>query len=103
MTSNAEESLATLIRWELRREPSREYVFAKPRRWRFDFAFWPEKLAVEVEGGSWISGAHTRGKHFESDCRKYGEALVAGWRVLRVTPNMVDDGTAIDLIRRALA
>lgn len=101
--SDAEDSLATLIKWEKLPEPSREYHFLPGRRYRFDFAFWPQKLAVEVEGGSWIGGAHTRGKHFESDCRKYGEALVAGWRVLRVTPAMVEDGTAIDLIRRALA
>ena len=102
-SSNAEDSLATLIRWEKLPEPSREYVFAKPRRWRFDFAWWPQKLAVEVEGGSWIAGRHTRGASFEKDCRKYGEALVAGWRVLRVTPAMIEDGSAIDLIRRALA
>lgn len=101
--SNAEESLATLIRGEKLPEPSREYVFASPRMWRFDFAWWPDKIAVEVEGGSWIAGRHTRGGSFEKDCEKYNNAALAGWKVLRVTPHMIEDGTAIDLIRRALA
>jgi very-short-patch-repair endonuclease len=100
--SNAERSLATLIHWNGLPEPSREYVFAKPRRWRFDFAWWREKVAVEVEGGSWIAGRHTRGATFEKDCEKYAEAGIAGWLVLRVTPHMIEDGRAIALIRRAL-
>jgi hypothetical protein len=103
MGSNAEESLATLIRWEKLWAPVREYHFARPRRWRFDFA-WPLYfLAVEVEGGSFVSGRHTRGKGFESDCEKLNEAALRGWKVLRVTPHMIEDGTAIALIRRALA
>jgi hypothetical protein len=55
------------------------------RRWRFDFA-WPEQLvAVELEGGIWTGGAHTRGKHYQSDCEKYNAAALRGWRVLRYT------------------
>jgi very-short-patch-repair endonuclease len=101
--SNAEDSLATLIKWERLPEPSREYHFWPGRRFRFDFAWWQQKVAVEVEGGSWIGGAHTRGKHFEQDCEKYNEAGLKGWKVYRVTPRMVEDGRAIALIRRALA
>jgi len=73
----------------------REYRFAAPRRWRFDFA-WPSmKLAIEIEGGVWSAGRHTRGKGFEADCEKYAIALVLGWRVLRVTPTHVRDGQAL--------
>jgi len=100
--SNAEEALATLLKWEKLPIPSREYTFASPRRWKFDFAWWQHKVAVEIEGGSWIGGRHTRGSSFESDCEKYNEAALLGWRVLRVTPKMVEDGRAIALIRRAL-
>ena len=98
--SNAEDSLATLIRWEKLPEPSREYTFSE-RKWRFDFAWWPEKVAVEVEGGHWIGG-HS-GKRFEQDAIKYNEAALRGWKVLRVTPAMIEDGRAIQTIKRALA
>ena len=102
MTSNAEESLATILRWAGLLAPIREHCFAPPRRWRFDFA-WPERLlAVEVEGGSFIAGRHSRGAGFEADAEKYNEAALIGWRVLRVTPRMVDDGRALALIQRGL-
>jgi hypothetical protein len=79
-----------------------EYQFKKPRRWRFDRA-WPHlRLAVEVEGGIWSGGRHTRGKGYEDDCVKYNEAAILGWRVIRVTSNMIDDGRAVDMIMRAL-
>lgn len=82
--------------------PEREFMFAKPRRWRFDFA-WPERsLAVEIEGGIWVNGAHTRGKHFESDCRKYNEATSRGWRVFRFTAEMVNKGEAVAIIKAIL-
>lgn len=79
-----------------------EWRFHTTRRWRFDFA-WPDKmLALEVEGGTWINGAHTRGRHYESDCVKYNEAALAGWRVIRATSDMVHDGRALSFIQRAL-
>ena len=107
MTSNAEESLATLMAWEKLPLPWREYRFAPPRRWRFDFAWdlaYPPtgKVAVEVDGGSFVSGRHTRGAGFEKDIEKLNEAALRGWIVLRVTPAMIEDGRAIALIKRAL-
>ena len=69
--------------------PIREYRFAAPRRWRFDIA-WPEKkVAIEIEGGVFIGGAHVRGVHYESDCEKYNAAAVRGWTVLRYTTGML--------------
>lgn len=60
-----------------------EYKFHPTRQWRFDFAFPHHKIAIELEGGIWTGGRHTRGKGFESDCEKYNEAAKAGWLVLR--------------------
>lgn len=76
--------------------PEREYVFAAPRKWRFDFAFPDRKLAIEIEGGIWNAGAHVRGGHFESDCAKYNAAIKLGWRVLRYSTAMVLRGEAIN-------
>ena len=55
-------------------------------------------VAVEVEGGVWTGGRHTRGKGFEADCEKYNAATERGWRVLRVTPKMIADGRAHDQV-----
>lgn len=70
--------------------------------WRFDFA-WPDLLlAVEVEGGTWMRGRHSRGSGFESDCRKYNTALLLGWRVLRYTGSMIKSKEAIKQVARIL-
>ena len=68
-------------------QPSEEYQFAKDigRRWRFDFCWIPEKVAVELEGGIWIGGSHTRPVRFISDADKYNRASLDGWIVLRYT------------------
>lgn len=82
--------------------PLLEFRFAARRAWRFDFA-WPYFLvALEVEGGTWAQGRHTRGAGFEADCRKYAEAALGGWLVLRVTGGMVESGEALELCERAL-
>lgn len=78
-----------------------EYRFAPPRRWRLDF-FWKEKmLALEVEGGAWTRGRHTRGAGFLRDMEKYNEATTRGIRILRCTPAQVENGEAAALIKRA--
>jgi very-short-patch-repair endonuclease len=102
VTSEAEAALAQEIRWLGLPPPVTEFRFAPPRRWRFDFA-WPDhQLAVEVEGGAFIGGRHTRGLAFQHDCEKYNEAVMAGWRVLRVTPAQITSGEAIAWIEQAL-
>ena len=45
-----------------------------------------------------MSGRHTRGSGFEADCVKYAEAMLLGYRVLRVTPAMIADGRAVDYV-----
>jgi hypothetical protein len=83
-------------------EPVREFRFHTTRRWKFDYA-WPlENLAVEVEGGAWTNGRHTRGKGYLGDMEKYNEAALHGWTVLRVTPQQVRTGYALSLVDRAL-
>lgn len=75
-------------------EPESEYVFASPRRWRFDFA-WPEdshKVALEVDGGIWQNGRHTRGLGYLRDIEKLNRAAVLGWRVIRCTPQTLITG-----------
>jgi len=77
-------------------EAVREYKFCPQRRWRFDFAFMAQRIAVEVEGGIFIGGRHGRGPAFVKDCDKYNTATKMGWRVLRYSTEMVLAGTAIN-------
>ncbi len=67
-------------------EAETEFHFHPVRKWRFDFA-WPEqKVALEVEGGVFIQGRHSRGSGMKKDMEKYNAAALLGWRVFRVTP-----------------
>ena len=101
--SEGEATLALHIRADKLPEPVREYRFAADRKWRFDFA-WPDrKLAVEVEGGVYSGGRHTRGAGYVKDMEKYNRAAVLGWCVLRFDTAQVRDGTAIAAIHEALA
>lgn len=100
--SDGERALETQLRQTGATGFLREYVFDPARRWRLDFA-WPDlRVGVEVEGGIWTGGRHSRGAGFEADCAKYNEAAIQGWLVLRMTTAMVDDGRAVTAVGRAL-
>ena len=93
--SALEGALALHIRAAGLPTPEREMRFADGRKWRFDFA-WPERmLAVEVEGGTWVNGRHSRGNGYADDCRKRNAAQRLGWRVFSFTSDMVKSGEAL--------
>lgn len=80
----------------------REYRFDLSRRWRADFA-WPlQKVALEVDGGTWSGGRHTRGDGFERDCEKQAALVLAGWRLFRATGAQVRSGAAVSWIEQAI-
>jgi hypothetical protein len=82
--------------------PERELVFAKPRRWRFDLA-WPSPMvAVEVDGGGFVQGRHSRGVGMERDAEKFAEAAIRGWTVIRCTPKQVRSGEATAWLERLI-
>jgi hypothetical protein len=43
------------------------------------------KTAIELEGGIWIQGRHTRARGFQNDAEKYNTAQLLGWTVFRLT------------------
>lgn len=83
-------------------EPVREHRFHPVRGWRFDLAYPGALVAVEVDGGAFAGGRHTSGPGFREDCVKLSEAAALGWRVLRVMPEHVTSGEAVEWLRRAL-
>lgn len=77
-----------------------EHKFHPERRWKFDHA-WPHaKISLEIEGGAWIGGRHNRGAGYIKDMEKYSEAAILGWRIIRVTPQQVKNGQALELLER---
>ena len=102
--SRLEDVLLNRIRIARLPEPLREYRFAKHigRRYAADFA-WPlDQLLVEVEGGIFSGGRHTRGAGYEEDLNKYNLAALLGYRVLRFSERQITDGVAVQCIESAL-
>ncbi len=86
--------------------PIPELQFALPRKWAFDLC-WPITLldpptALEIEGGVWTQGRHTRGAGFMKDMEKYNEAAFHGWRLIRTTPEQINSGETFSIIDRIM-
>lgn len=75
-----------------------EYKFHPKRKWRADFHIVGKKILVEVEGGVWSGGRHTRGKGYIGDMEKYNAAVVMGYQVLRFSTEQVKSGLAVQQI-----
>lgn len=112
---------------------AREFIFHQVRKWRFDGAIVADRVAFEIEGAIFKGqrertqldtmgaagvsmsaadvkallgaqgGRHNRGAGMKGDLEKYAEAAAAGWVVIRVMPEWVEDGRARAWIRRAVA
>lgn len=84
-------------------KPTRELRFHHTRKWRFDFAWSDHMVAFEIEGGIHRKQSrHTTPEGFTEDARKYNEATLLGWKVYRVTSQMVKLGEAVALLEKAL-
>jgi len=91
----------------------KEYYFAKPRMWRFDYAIPDKMVYIEVDGGRFkqrtytnkvgqkittIGGRHNSGKGFEDDCEKKNTASVLGWRGLTVFPETLLTNKTFEMV-----
>lgn len=77
-----------------------EYKFHPKRKWRADFHIVGKNILIEVEGGIWSNGRHTRGKGYIADMEKYNSAQELGYLVFRYSTEQVKSGKAIEEIRR---
>jgi very-short-patch-repair endonuclease len=82
--------------------PEREYRFAPPRRYRADFAYPDKKILVEVQGGIYTRGAHSRGTGLERDYEKINLAQLLGYKVFQFSRKMIESGEAISILENAL-
>lgn len=102
MKSQLEEILASQLQYVGGMGLEREYKFHPTRKWRFDFA-WPQlQVAVEIEGGIFVRGRHSRGVGIRNDCEKYNQAALLGWIVLRYTDREIKNRTAYEEIKALL-
>jgi hypothetical protein len=62
----------------------KEFRFAPPRKWRADYVHMPSMTIIEIEGGVWTGGRHTRAQGFINDARKYNAARLLGFSVFRL-------------------
>lgn len=84
-------------------QPTPEYKFLEGRRFRFDYAWERERIAVEVQGGIFRGGRHVQIQGILSDYEKLNEAQINGWLVLQVTSEDIRTGKAVDYVERAFA
>ncbi len=85
--------------------PRFEWSFHPERKWRLDIAFIVNcgvGVALEVQGGLFTQGRHTRGAALLDEYQKLNEAQIMGWAVLLVTWQQIDSGEAFALVERAL-
>lgn len=66
-----------------------EFKFHDVRKWRADFAIPSKLLLIEIDGGIFSGGRHTRGAGFLADCEKLNAAAMLGYRVLRYSPTQL--------------
>ena len=84
-------------------KPVTEHRFLFGRRFRFDYAWPDQKVALEVEGGVWTGGRHTRGKGFLADMEKYNHAAGLGWLVVRCVPSTLLTKDTLETVKAAIA
>lgn len=108
-----------------------EHRFCPGRKWRFDYAFpaqskaqglkpkvsraaapaldvsletkdCPGGVAIEVQGGIWTRGRHTRGAALVKEWEKLNTAAALGWRVLYCAPGGELSRDFVQLLEQAL-
>jgi hypothetical protein len=82
--------------------PVYEYKFHPVRRWRFDLCWLPQRLALEVQGGIFVRGRHSRGAALLKEWDKLNTAAGMGWRLLYCQPRDLCTDAAAEYIRNAL-
>lgn len=79
-----------------------EFKFHPQRRWRADFRITGYPVLVEVEGGTWSNGRHSRGSGFAKDCEKYNAAAKLGYFVIKGTTDQVRSGQLLQDIKEMI-
>jgi very-short-patch-repair endonuclease len=79
----------------------RQVKVIEGRKFAWDFLV-AGMILLEVDGGIYVQGRHTRGAGYTKDCEKTALAVIEGWRVMRVTSDQVESGEACQWIKKAI-
>lgn len=83
-----------------------EYRFHPERRWLVDFSWPAEKLALEVNGGTYLQGhrrgAHSRGGRQRKDYEKWTQLSLLGWKLILVDTVDVRQGEHVTRVMQAM-
>lgn len=106
MPSKLEDRLELLLINENITGYERQYKFHPTRKFRADFGFPEKKILIECQGGIWFAkSGHNSGAGITKDYEKFNEAAILGWRLILLTPAMINkkqDNPAISYIKRIL-
>ncbi len=86
-------------------KPLAEYRFHPVRKWRFDFVWIdpPHNLvALEIQGGLFVQGRHSRGAALLKEHEKLNAAAILGFRVLFATPSDIASGAIFATVKAAI-
>ena len=85
--------------WKLHNGPKliKEHKFHPTRRFRIDY-FHESGVAIEIEGGIWTRGRHTRGMGFLSDMQKYNLMAERGILLFRIPANNIAASWVLPII-----
>jgi len=85
--------------WKLHNGPNliKEHKFHPTRRFRIDY-FHDSGVAIEIEGGIWTRGRHTRGMGFLSDMQKYNLMAERGILLFRIPASNIAASWVLPII-----
>lgn len=79
-----------------RAQPIQQFKFCPSRKWRADFCFRRRMVIVELDGGVYTRGRHTRPAGYMADAEKLNAAAALGYAVLRIPgPLLSNDPLAV--------
>ena len=79
-----------------------EYKFKHKRRWKMDIALPDKFICIEIHGGIFANGRHTRGMGFRRDREKMNSAQLLGHTVLEFDTGIMFDAKTIEDIDLAI-
>ena len=82
----------------------KEHQFAveNGRKWAWDIAFPFHGIAIEVDGGIWVQGAHGHPLTILRNMEKRNWGARLRWHILCFTPDQVTSGVAVHFIEQVL-